>query len=478
MSISKSLSWSYIDRWANRIISLLVFIILARLLEPKDFGTVAFARLFIDYLEGFSGQGLDTAVIQKNNLSNQHLNSAFWLITSLSVIFATTVILCAISLHSFTDEHVLLSVLCWLSISIIASGTSRIHVALLYKNNKFKSLAKRGLVSTVLGGVTGILFAINGYGIWSIVIQQIVSTVSGLIITWKLTDWKPRLEFRYESIRDLLPYSSRIFADQQLQYLYKRMDEALIVVILGATSLGYYSIAKKIYEISMELVYTVPNKVFMSIYSNIQNDRVKIFLKTRDFNSLFCVLVFPLFFITATISEEIIILIFGANWALASNALSILMISSIFLLTPNITHPIFNALGHPGITLRLNLIRAIISIPLTLIGANYSLTGIAVSVLFRNILGTIFDLSNIRNLNNQLANSIWKSQLKITIICVVVTSLVLLVKESYLKTLDSKSIIILLLPTQFLAYNYIIRFLIKSEYFNALNSIKNYRFKG
>lgn len=392
MSISSNLVWGYLDRWGNKIISLFVFVVLARLLDPVEFGLIAFARLFIEYLENLTGQGLDTTIIQKQQLVDADISTAFWINIFLSIIFSLLLFTLSPYISSYFSETELTSVLRALIISIVLSAMSRVQIALLIREKKFKSLSLRGLAMSVSGGLVGIILAVKGFGVWSLVFQQIVSNCVAVLILWGVSSWRPNFIFSISSMKEMYKYSSRVIVNTQVSYISYRIDEALISLLLGISELGYYSVAKKLLVTLSDLFYSVLSKVLLSVLSRLQENKKEIIKNISMVTTIISAVSFPILLISSLSNKNIIYIIFGDKWLSAAPVLSVFMIAGLFLLTPNVAQPLFNSIGRPGISLKINIIRAILSIITISVGAIFGLIGVAFGVLVGHVLGSSLDV--------------------------------------------------------------------------------------
>lgn len=430
MSILHGLTWGYIERWGNKVFSLLFFIVLARLLEPKDFGIIAFARILIDYMDSFSGQGLDLAVIQRKEITDQHLNSAFWINNLIAAIFGLLLYVMAPFIERHFSEIGTTDVLRALIVALLGTSLIRIQVSILLRNYQFKEMAIIGLASSVGGGAIGVIMAFMGYGVWSLVFQQISSMIITVLLIWNASNWRPSLKFSMQASKELYSFAIKAFIDQQLTFASKRIDEALVSFFLGVTMLGYYSVAKKIFETAVDLFYAVPSRVLITVFSKAQDDISFIIKEAHKISILMAAISFPLFVLASVANQEIVIFLFGEKWRLASFPFAILMLSGLFMLTPSLLHPIFAAIGRPVVLLKLNGFRAIISTILICIGALYGLTGIALAIFTRNLIGAWLDFVYLKIESKFNVSYILREQLKYALYCLPIALVIIAIEYS------------------------------------------------
>ncbi len=203
--VASGIAWSVIDKWGNQTLSLLVFILLARLLGPEAFGLVAMASVFTAFVSIFLDQGMREAVVQRPDLDGDHLSTAFWtniligtLMTGCGVVFSGVI-------AAIFKEPKLQPVVAVLSVSFLLAAVSGVQQALLLRKMDFKRLAAISMGSRVIGGTIGVGSALAGFDVWSLVYQQISAGVSSAILLWILSDWRPKFivsstRYRFERL--------------------------------------------------------------------------------------------------------------------------------------------------------------------------------------------------------------------------------------------------------------------------------------
>lgn len=248
----------------------------------------------------------------------------------LSVVLVSIIFLLAPKLGLLLNEPGISDVLRVLLIAVIINALSRIQVAILLREHKFKALSFRGLIMAVAGGVSALAFALNGFGVWSLVAQQLVSSFVALTMLWSVTSWRPSLSFSQKAAKIMYRYASRYFVSEQVLFFTKRMDEVFITIFLGTTLLGYYSVAKRLLETLSDMLFSVLSRVTLSVYSKQQNDTRAIIKSAGEISHIMASLSFPLFLGAAIIHNELIIMLFTDKWADASVPFLILTISGVF----------------------------------------------------------------------------------------------------------------------------------------------------
>ncbi|MCY7278519.1 MAG: oligosaccharide flippase family protein, partial [Phormidesmis sp. CAN_BIN44] len=182
----KGIAWSFIQSYGNQVITLVVFLLLARLLTPEVFGLIALANIFINFIQIFLDQGLGEAIVQRKELEPEHLDTAFWTNVASGAILMSIGLLSADLVAQFFHEPKLSSVIRWLSLSLIIGSLNVVQRALLRRNLAFKTLAIRTLIASLVAAVVGIIMAFQGLGVWSLVGMTLTERIIGTAILWKV----------------------------------------------------------------------------------------------------------------------------------------------------------------------------------------------------------------------------------------------------------------------------------------------------
>jgi O-antigen/teichoic acid export membrane protein len=173
----KGIIWSAIQNWGTQGISFLVFLLLARLLKPEAFGLVSLAEVFLAFVRIFLDQGFSAAIVQRKELEPEHLNTAFWINLGISLLLTLFGIAFADTVATFFKQPELIPIIRWMSLSFFLSAFSQIQSAILQRKFRFKALATRCLIGAFIGGIVGIAMAFFGYGVWSLVGQQLSNQI-------------------------------------------------------------------------------------------------------------------------------------------------------------------------------------------------------------------------------------------------------------------------------------------------------------
>ena len=344
----KGIFWSFVQKWGRAGLTTITFVILSRLLAPEAFGLVALATAFTVFIELFLDQGFGSAIVQREKLDPEHLDTAFWLNVLTSILMTGGLIAVSGLLGVLFDDPRLGSVLRWLSITLILSGLSSTQISILQRKLAFKEFAIRSMVANAVGGIVGIIMAFSGYGVWSLVGQDVASGVVRAIILWRSSDWRPGFKVSKSHYKELVTFGAPIVGNNALTVLTKRSDDLLIGYFLGPTLLGFYTIGYQLLLIIIRLVTEVTNSVAFPTFSRIQHqpERMrKAFYKVTQYTSVFA---FPVFIGLAVLAPEIVPAVFGEKWTPSIPVMQVLALIGVLQSVLFFNGSVIKASGKPS----------------------------------------------------------------------------------------------------------------------------------
>lgn len=344
-SVVKAVAWSAAHSWGSSFFAFLVTIVLARLLEPVDFGLVAMAMVYIHFVDIFVQQGLGEAVIQRSQIERAHLDSAFWISMGASVALAVASVAMARPIATIFREPDLAPVVAWLSLNLVFSGLQATQKAILKRELRFAELAVRALIANFVGGVAGVGGALAGLGVWSLVIQTLVGQAVSAALLWHISDWRPAWRVSMRHFRDLFRFGASVFASNIFTFANRHLDDLLIGVFLGSVPLGFYTIAYQIVSKATTLLVSVINRVAFPVFSRFQDDPVRMrdsFYAATRYTSL---VAFPAFLGVFAVAPEFITVVYGAKWTTSIPVLQVLAFVGIFSAVFNFNGSVLLAAG-------------------------------------------------------------------------------------------------------------------------------------
>ncbi len=345
---AKGVFWSVAQQWGMEAISFLTFIVLARLLTPEEFGLVALAAVFMHFIKIFLDQGFGAAIVQRTDLEREHLDTAFWISISMGVLLTTISIAASGLVAGIFEEPRLAPILIWLSLGFLFGSLGSIQYSILRRKFDFKSLATRSLAATTTGSIVGVSMALAGFGVWSLVAQNLVQNLTDSLALWWASDWRPRIFFSKKHFHDLFGFGISIVGSKTLEFTNRRSDDFLIGFFLGPTQLGLYSMGYRLLLVMIRMLTGITNIVAAPTFSRLQDnpERMRrVYYKVTQYSSL---LAFPAFIGLGLIAPELIPALFGENWAPSVPVMQILILIGLLSSVLIFNGSILKALGKPS----------------------------------------------------------------------------------------------------------------------------------
>lgn len=306
--------WNTVARVGQQVMQFGLSVILARLLLPDDFGAVGMVMVIVTFVGMVVDAGFGPALVQRAHISESHIDSVFWfnVVTGMALcgLFFAGAPLVAV----FYREPILAPMTRGLSAVFVFSSAGLVPAALMQRRLQFHLLARISLIATFVSGVTGVVLAFLGAGVWSLVVMYLASFFVSTVLNLLLSGWRPSREFSMAALRELWGFTGNVLGFNFVNYWARNADNILVGRFLGAAALGFYSRAYGLMLMPITQVIGVISNVMFAALSTIQEDRVRvksIFLRAMGLISL---LVFPMMTGLLVVAEPFVLVLFGENW--------------------------------------------------------------------------------------------------------------------------------------------------------------------
>lgn len=384
--VARGLTWTVVDTWGRQLLNLLIFILLARLLTPADFGLVALAAVFVAFFQLIVDQGLGDALIQKPNLARSHLDTAFWAALLTGVALTAIGIVLAGPVATLLEEPGLTGILQALSLTFLPAAGSSIQIAILRREFRFRGLAMRAIISTAAGGIAGVGLAFYGAGAWALVGQQLVTAVVSLLVLWRASPWRPTLEVSWTDFRDLFGFGVKVVGSDVLNFLSRNVDNLLIGVVLGTVPLGFYSVGYRILTVTQNMLVNVARRVAFPAFSRLQSDPPRMGRAYFQVTRVAAAVILPGYTGLALIAPEMTTLIFGHRWEASGPVAAMLFLIGPVLTVQAFSGAYLNAHGDPGVVLRFRFISTVTNVVGFAIAVWFGILAVAAAFVIRGYL--------------------------------------------------------------------------------------------
>lgn len=308
------IGWSSFTQVGEQGITFVITVILARLLSPHEFGLITMITVFTGFAAFFSNFGFKSALIQKENIGENHYSSVFWVNIFIGVFLCLIITGLSPLIAKLYDEPILKPLTSLIAIIFVINSLNIVQQAILEREMKFKILGLRNLVSVISAGATAICLALNNFGAWTLVWKSVISSAVGVILLWSATNWRPRLVFRFDAVRDLLGYSTNLLGSRLVNYWMRNADNMLIGKFLGSTSLGIYSRAYGLMMLPQKQICLVLGRVMFPVLSRMQCDKEQVKIVFLKSISTIALITFPLMIGFVIVADDFVLALYGSKW--------------------------------------------------------------------------------------------------------------------------------------------------------------------
>jgi O-antigen/teichoic acid export membrane protein len=344
--------WTALQKWSVRLSTFVAFLLLGRLLEPRDFGIVALASAFIVVLTVLADAGFATYLVQVRELTREAINTAFYISTGAGVLLSLLLCLAARPLAALLGAHELVTVLPALALSLVFVGLSSVPAALLSRELRFQALAMRQVLATLLSVVVAVALALAGAGVWALVAQTLVRQVIASAVLMVATSFRPERAFSRPEARKMLGYSTKAMGAQLLAQLRDQGEALLIGALAGPIALGLWTVASRLVLVVGDLLGTVLGTVAVPLFARVQNEPRRLSRAIAATSSIAMLVLAPALVSMALVSTELVPHVFGKQWAGAATIATFLALRGVFIGASALDRAVLLSSGHAGGELR------------------------------------------------------------------------------------------------------------------------------
>jgi O-antigen/teichoic acid export membrane protein len=370
--------WLTIARVCGQVFSWIITIYVVRILSPSDYGLIAMAGVYVGFVTLFSELGLNAAVVQKKELDRDDLSNISWTVLFLNLGLCGLSFLLAPAVASFYNEPRVIDVIRVASLVFVIRGLGFAPSNMLVRELMLNRASQAELIANTGGAVTTLLFAVLGFGVWSLVYGTMVMEGVRSLCCFLFYPWKPRLSFSLSGIKGMIDFGWKAAVARLIWYFYANMDVLIAGRILGKAQLGYYSVATQLALMPLDkLMGSTVSHVGLPAFSKVQDDPVRL---TRYFLKIVNVLAFvsfPVCWGIFLVAGSVIPLVLSEKWRPAVLPLQILSMITAFRSIHLINAPLEMAVGRPDVTMRNFAIITLVLAVSFFVGAPYGLAGLA-----------------------------------------------------------------------------------------------------
>lgn len=366
-----------------------VSIVLARILSPEDYGTIALVTVFTTILQVFVDSGLGTALIQKKDADDLDFSSVFYFNAALCLILYTGMFAAAPFIAKFYDDFVLVPIIRVISLTVVVAGLKNVQQAYVSRNMQFKRFFFSTIGGTIFSAILGIVLANTGFGVWALVAQQLSNVTIDTLILWVTVKWRPKKMFSWSRLRGLLSYGWRLLVSALLDTGYNSLRNLIIGRVYSKPDLAFYDQGDKFPKVIVTNINTSIDSVLLPSMASAQDTPQRVKAMTRRAIKTSTYIMAPLMMGLAFCAEPIVTLMLTEKWLPCVPFLRIFCITYMFWPIHTANLNAIKAMGHSDCFLKLEIIKTAICLAVLLVSVRFGVMAIAYSALLTNVMSQI-----------------------------------------------------------------------------------------
>lgn len=367
--LGKSTLWMSFAASSNSLVSFFIFVVLSRILAPEDIGLVAFTLIFVEVGKIVVNSCFAQAIIRHPVWDETFSSTCFYINMVFAILVTCAVFFIAAPLLAAYYNPQAGPILQVLSAIFFIEGIKAAHEGKLKRDFVFHVIAIRTIIAGLVSGAAGIYLALNDFGVWALVWQQVINHTIVSVLTLISVRWLPKLVFSISDAKQLIRFSTPLMISQLVSNLSQKVFELMIGVMIGPAALGFYRVGGRAVFILQEVVLKPFEHTVLSALARI-NDHTQQGQGTARVIRMSAYLTFPIFFGAAAIGPEFVILAFGEKWASSGHIMTILAVAVAPLVITYQVNAALTASGNSklvmmqsGLNFILNCILAVMTVP-------------------------------------------------------------------------------------------------------------------
>jgi|TARA_B110001469_G_C9642673_1_gene323625 teichuronic acid exporter len=397
---TSGLIWSFVDKFSVQVVQLFIGVVLARLLIPEDYGLIGMLSIFIAISTAFISSGMGTALIQRKNRTEADYSTVLIFNFGISILFYTLLFFSAPFISGFYNTPELTLITRVIGINLLIDSLALVQRMRLTIQLNFKTLAKINVTSILASGIFAIYLAYLGYGVWALVLRQVLNSVINVFLLWIFSKWKPSFVFSKESFKNLFGFGSKLLAAGLYATALQNINNVLIGKVYSASSLGFYTQATQLANMSAGTISGVIQQVTFPVLSTLQDDKARMVDTFRRLIKMSAFFNFPMMFLLAIITDPFIQLLLGDKWLNTIPLLQLICFARLLYPLSALNLTFLNSTGRSDLFLKVDLAKAPLIILALVITIPISVKAIVISHVVVTTITYFFNTYYLGKLHN------------------------------------------------------------------------------
>lgn len=432
--IASSIGWSSVQIIVEQLSLFVIFVVLARLLDPATFGVVALAVIFSEVAKVIASNGLSTAVVQVNTLSDSAADTAFWVNMILSLALGALMALLSWPLASLLRQPQMGAALQTLAVVPAITAAGAIYAARNIRGFGYRALALRTLAANILGGGIAIALAAAGYGLWALVVQRLVAELVLTIASWIIFPWMPGRRLDLSGNGDLLKTGGHVSLTNLVFQLGGRVNEIVLTFTLAYTAVGLVRIGFRLLDLATQFAVRPFTTVALPTFSRSAGDRRDMLEQFHKLQAACALVAMPVLFGVGAVADPLIPMGFGEQWRGVVPVMEMLSFMALPICMNQFATPLLTAVGRADVGFRIAIVQLVLGAGLCIAAAPFGVVWVAVAYVLRAYVTLPWVAFNLRRHCGARILDGFASVFPAFVISVAMAALVLACDEFFLHT--------------------------------------------
>lgn len=378
--------WVFAEQFGSQLIGFVLNLILARILMPADFGTIALFGIVMSIGNVLVQGGMSSSLIRNAQNDERDYSTVFWFNIASAILIYLVIYLIAPLFARFYEVEILTSLIRVFSLILIIDSFAMVQGAKFVKELDFKKNFKIQLPSLLIGGACGVYFAMNGYGVWSLVYYSLIQNSIFMIQHWLYSSWRPSFAFDMQKFKYHFGFGVNMTLSALLEVIFSNLYSIIIGKKYSTEDLGYYNRADSLKQLPISNIATTLNKVTFPLFAKIGNDDERLRHSYRELQMLVMFVIAPLVGIMIVAAEPLIRFLYTDKWLPAVPYFKILCIAGLLYPIHAYNLNILQIKGRSDLFLRLEVIKKIIIVVVIAVCLNFGIIALVWGQVFISIL--------------------------------------------------------------------------------------------
>lgn len=392
--------WNAFGNITNVVVNFLIGLVLARLLTPTDYGIIGVYSVFFAIASVIINGGFSMAIVHKQDLTPEDCSTAFWYNLFLGVVFYALFYVSSPLFARFFNIPELKSILRVTALGLVIGALTTVQNTLFIKKVDFKTVSLINLFCNVLSGITGIVLAYLGYGVWSLVLMGLTNGILNTICLWHFSKWYPQPLFSKKSFSSMFSYGNKILGTRLLDTVRQEVSSLIIGKCFNAKTLGLFTKGVSNSKVLSTNLSNVLCSVTFPVLSKIQDDDMYLISVYHRMIRLSSMVIFFLMLLLAALAKPIILFLYTSKWAGAVIYMQLISFSLMFEHINGINMNIFNVKGRSDIVFKLEVVKCLIFLSLLLLSIRFGVIALCVAMIVYTQIAIILNTWQTKRLLN------------------------------------------------------------------------------